>query len=61
MTDKTELLKALKQHDWCYHYSDDHRVYERGRRESEQIRSLVKALGEEGSRIFSNYIRSKGL
>lgn len=35
--DLTTLETLLKQHDWYYHYSDDHRVWKRGKAQSEEI------------------------
>ncbi len=36
--DLTTLEKILKKHDWYFDYSDDHRVWEKGRNERDEIR-----------------------
>lgn len=36
--DLTTLETLLKQHDWYYQYSDDHRVWQRGQAHAEEIR-----------------------
>ena len=36
--DLTTLETLLKQHDWYYQYSDDHRMWKRGKAEAEEIR-----------------------
>lgn len=48
---KEMLVKALKGHDWYYSYSDDHRVWDRGRQASERIGSLMEQYtAEAGAR-----------
>lgn len=39
------LLQQLKEHDWYFCYSDDHSVYERGRRN--KLR-LIRLLSDNG-------------
>jgi len=36
---REEFGKALKGHDWYYAYSDDHRVWQRGKQRSSALRS----------------------
>ena len=36
--DLNTLEKLLKTHDWYYEYSDDHRVWQRGRDQRDEIR-----------------------
>jgi len=49
MNDKLQTLeKLLKNHDWFYQYSDDHRVYESGYRESNTINKVIEALKDAG-------------
>lgn len=38
----------LKNHDWYFEYSDDHRVWQAGRVERGQIFQARKALIEQG-------------
>lgn len=37
---KKEYIDALKQHDWTYDFSDDHRSYLRGHAQREHLRKL---------------------
>ena len=39
--DLNTLEKLLKTHDWYYEYSDDHRVWQRGRDERDEIRRQI--------------------
>lgn len=49
-----EFLKMLKAHDWYYQYSDDHRVWSKGRAESQAIFAAMKANPELG-KIYQEY------
>jgi hypothetical protein len=35
-----DYIAKLKAHDWTYDYSDDHRVWQRGSKEADEIRQL---------------------
>lgn len=39
------LYLQLKNHDWFYGYSDDHRVWKKGQRAQSHLRSLIESLG----------------
>ena len=39
------LERELKRHDWTYHFSDDHRVWQRGVAHEDLIKSLMKKCG----------------
>jgi hypothetical protein len=39
------LYLQLKGHDWYYGYSDDHRMWKRGRERQQHLEALVKKLG----------------
>ena len=41
------LEKLLKEHDWSYEFSDDHRVWKRGTAERD-------AINQEQQRLISN-------
>lgn len=43
-----ELEIALKQHDWGYQYSDDHRVWSRGQSQRRAITAQIKELENLG-------------
>lgn len=36
-----EFYAQLNQHDWYYHYSDDHRVYQRGCDAEGRLRTIA--------------------
>ena len=38
----TEFKTLLLDHDWTYMYSDDHRVYTKGRKEAETIQHHMR-------------------
>ena len=37
---KDQYIKVLKQHDWFYEYSDDHRVWDKGRGKRHELGKL---------------------
>lgn len=43
-----EFEQLLKAHDWTYNYSDDHRVWTRGREQANNIAKARKLLDEKG-------------
>ena len=53
-----EFEVALKNHDWFYNYSDDHRAWEKGNRESREISRMMRELlangqGEEAAETYN--------
>tara|TARA_R100000664_G_C2758642_1_gene147720 strand:+ start:4145 stop:4462 length:318 start_codon:yes stop_codon:yes gene_type:complete len=38
------LLETLRNHDWYYMYSDDHRVWKRGRARQDELKKRVDGL-----------------
>ena len=54
------LEAKLKAHDWYYMMSDDHRVYQNGSYEQQEIRSIMKDLeglgyGKDAKDLFNQY------
>lgn len=52
-----QLKEALAGHDWYYQYSDDHRVYCRGRDQANKIHDLRRqclaaGLGEQADVLY---------
>lgn len=47
MKRQDEYLKALRQHDWYYMYSDDHKVWQRGREAAARIEEMRRELDIE--------------
>ena len=56
-----ELEELLKNHDWYYLYSDDNRVYIKGRDERDRIDELVTKLGKTGEHLFDDATVKAGL
>ena len=54
-----DFLKLLKSHDWYYDMSDDHRVWDSGRRESEKIHGLLKQFPNELRSVYDEFIKAK--
>jgi len=49
MTEELKLLeRLLANHDWFYDWSDDMRVYERGRDQKREITALANKLRQDG-------------
>jgi len=45
MGNMERLIEMLRNHDWYFDYSDDHRVWRRGVEERNQIRKEAERLG----------------
>ena len=43
-----DFKEACQRHDWYYNYSDDHRVWQKGSKQSAEISSMLKELKEHG-------------
>jgi len=55
-----QLEAKLKAHDWYYMMSDDHRAYQNGSYEQQEIRSIMKDLeglgyGKDAKDLFNQY------
>ena len=55
-----QLLKRLEQHDWYYAMSDDHRSWQSGRDNWEQIEAGAKVV-PNGAAILKNYVAAWNL
>ena len=56
-----ELRKILENHDWFYSYSDDHRVWQKGRDQSADINTLLNkakelGYGDAASELYQKHI-----
>ena len=51
-----ELHKLLEAHDFYYVYSDDGRVYDKGKASQEKIDALIKEIGSEGKNMYKQYM-----
>ena len=43
-----QYIAQLKDHDWFYQYSEDHRVWQAGRDVMEQLRAAQRLLDPQG-------------
>ena len=60
-TKMKELEKLLSLHDWWWFMSDDSRSYKKGRDEQTKIHNLVSLLGKEGSSLYKQVAKKKGV
>ena len=49
------LKKLLSNFDKYYHYSDDSRVYRKGKEQQDEIEKLVNDLGKDGTKIYKKF------
>lgn len=54
-----EFSEACRTHDWYYDYSDDHRVWTRGKEERGNINRLYKILEDNGLKEKADEIKSE--
>ena len=51
-----ELQKLLEAHDFYYVYSDDGRVYDKGKASQAKIDVLVKDIGSIGKKMYQQFL-----
>ena len=51
-----ELHKLLEAHDFYYVYSDDGRVYDKGKASQEKIDVLIEDIGSIGKKMYEQYM-----
>ena len=51
-----KLQRLLEAHDFYYVYSDDGRVYDKGKASQEKIDALVETIGSEGKRLYEQFL-----
>jgi hypothetical protein len=49
---KNKLEEQLKDHDWFYEYSDDHRYYKAGKKEFLEIWETIEEMQKVGENEF---------
>jgi hypothetical protein len=57
---REDLIKALKSHDWYYQYSDNYKVWDRGRLQRQRINEMVsqakgEGWGDEAEELYNQY------
>ena len=53
----SELQRLLKNYDFYYSMSSDHREWKRGSEQNKNILKLVKEIGKDGEKIWKDYIK----
>ena len=51
-----KLQRLLEAHDFYYVYSDDGRVYDKGKASQEKIDVLIKEIGSEGKKLYEQFM-----
>ena len=51
-----ELHKLLEAHDFYYVYSDDGRVYDKGKASQDKIDALIEHIGSKGKKMYQQYM-----
>ena len=51
-----KLQRLLEAHDFYYVYSDDGRVYDKGKASQEKIDVLIKEIGSKGKKMYYQYM-----
>ena len=51
-----KLQRLLEAHDFYYVYSDDGKVYDKGKASQEKIDALVKETGSNGKWLYKQYM-----
>jgi hypothetical protein len=59
MSTLSEFEEMLKTHDWFFDYSDDHRAWEKGRKEAFAIRVARTNLETEGFGVDADALFEK--
>ena len=54
-----QLEELLKNHDWYYNMSDDHRYYTIGRQESEEIQQTMEKLNNNNCGVVTKELYDK--
>lgn len=54
-----QLEELLKNHDWYYNMSDDHRYYTAGRKESQKIQQTIEKLNNNNCSVMAQELYSK--
>lgn len=53
--DPEYFQKMLKEHDWTYMYSDDHRYWVKGSEEMKKIQAYIKEHGQVAKDLYIVY------
>ena len=51
-----ELKRLLEAHDFYYMYSDDGKVYDKGRVSQDKIDALIEHIGSKGKNMYQQFL-----
>ena len=51
-----ELKRLLEAHDFYYMYSDDSKVYDKGRVSQDKIDALIEHTGSKGKKMYQQFL-----
>ena len=51
-----KLQRLLETHDFYYVYSDDGRVYDKGKASQDKIDVLIEDIGSEGKKMYQQFL-----
>ena len=51
-----KLQRLLEAHDFYYVYSDDSKVYDKGRVSQDKIDALIEHIGSKGKKMYKQYM-----
>jgi hypothetical protein len=51
-----ELQRLLEAHDFYYVYSDDGKVYDKGKASQEKIDALIEDIGSIGKKMYQQFL-----
>ena len=54
--DIEELHNILENHDFYYVYSDDSKIYDKGKASQDKIDALIEKIGNEGRKLYQQFL-----
>ena len=54
--DIEELHNILENHDFYYVYSEDGKIYDKGKASQDKIDSLIEKIGSEGRKLYQQFL-----
>jgi len=54
--DIEELHKILENHDFYYVYSEDGKIYDKGKASQDKIDALIEKIGSEGRKLYQQFL-----
>ena len=54
--DIEELHNILESHDFYYVYSEDGKIYDKGKASQDKIDALIEKIGSEGRKLYQQFL-----